>query len=113
MLSIQTTAPINPGNSGGPLFNNRGEVVGVTNLKILGGENLGFAIPIHYVKDFLRNRDAYAYDKDNPNTGIRYLAPPLKRPAPAAPAAGEVTAGKAVPGETATGEGGGGKESKP
>jgi serine protease Do len=101
MLSIQTTAPINPGNSGGPLFNNRGEVVGVTNLKILGGENLGFAIPIHYVKDFLRNRDAYAYDKDNPNTGIRYLAPPLKR-SPAAPA-----------GETAPEERGSGKESKP
>ncbi len=79
-LLIQTTAPINPGNSGGPLFNQRGEVIGVTSLKIRGGESLGFAIPIHYVKDFLRHRDAFSFDKDNPNTGIRYLAPPPKSP---------------------------------
>ena len=78
LLSIQTTAPINPGNSGGPLFNNRGEVIGITSSGILFAQNLGFAIPIHYVKDFLRNRDAFAYDKDNPNNGIRYMAPPRK-----------------------------------
>jgi len=77
-LSIQTTAAINPGNSGGPLFNNRGEVVGVTSSKIVGGESLGFAIPVHYVKDFLRHKEAYAFDKDNPNTGVRYLPPPPK-----------------------------------
>ncbi len=78
-LSIQTTAAINPGNSGGPLFNNRGEVIGVTSSKIMGGESLGFAIPIQYVKDFLRNREAFAFDKDNPNTGFRYLKPPPKK----------------------------------
>jgi serine protease Do len=78
-LSIQTTAAINPGNSGGPLFNIRGEVIGVTSSKIMGGESLGFAIPIHYVKDFLRNRAAFAFDKDNPNTGFRYLKPPPKK----------------------------------
>ncbi len=78
-LLIQTTTAINPGNSGGPLFNERGEVIGVTSLKILGGESLGFAIPVHYVKDFLRNHEAYAFDKDNPNTGVRYLLPPPKR----------------------------------
>ena len=74
----QTTAQINPGNSGGPLFNIRGQVIGVNSLKIGGGEGLGFSIPVHYVKDFLRNREAFAYNKDNPNTGYRYIDPPRR-----------------------------------
>ena len=78
LIYIQTSAPINPGNSGGPLFNDRGEVVGITSLKVLFGESLGFAIPVNYLKDFLSNRESFAFDKDHPNTGIRYLAPPGK-----------------------------------
>lgn len=76
---IQTTAEINPGNSGGPLFNLRGEVVGVTNMKLQFSEGLGFAIPIAYVKHFLDNRDAFAFDKNNPNTGVRYLEAPRRQ----------------------------------
>jgi serine protease Do len=75
-LYLQTTAQINPGNSGGPLFNLAGEVVGVTNMKILFGEGLGFAIPVELVKNFLDHRDAFAYSTDNPNNPYRYLAPP-------------------------------------
>ncbi len=73
---IQTDTAVNPGNSGGPLFNTRGEVVGITNMGILFGEGLNFAIPARYVKDFLRNREAFVYDKDNPNSGHRYHQPP-------------------------------------
>ncbi len=80
---IQMTAQINPGNSGGPLFNSRGEVIGVTNMGIPAGEGLGFAIPSVYVKHFLDNNDAWAFDKDNPNTGYRYQdAPRRKNPNP-------------------------------
>lgn len=87
LIYLQTDAAINPGNSGGPLFNLRGEVIGVTNMGFRGTDNLGFAIPINYVKDFVRNRDAFAYDKDNPNSGYRYLDPPRRRaPATAAKA---------------------------
>ncbi|MBM80822.1 MAG: peptidase S1 [Planctomycetaceae bacterium] len=79
LVYIQTTAQINPGNSGGPLFNAQGEVVGVTNMKLLNSEGLGFAIPISYVKHFLDNREAFAYDKTNPNAGYRYLEAPRRQ----------------------------------
>lgn len=91
-LYIQTTTQINPGNSGGPLFSLRGEVVGVNNMKAMevGVEGLNFAIPAGVLKDFLRHRDAFAFDPRNPNAGYRYLEPPqpVKIPVkPAAPAA--------------------------
>ena len=76
---IQTDAAINPGNSGGPLFNTKGEIIGITNMGIPGGEALGFAIPARYVKDFIRNREAFAFDKDNPNSGNNYHKPPPRK----------------------------------
>jgi len=76
---IQTTTQINPGNSGGPLFNLKGEVVGVTNMKLIFGEGLGFAIPVAYLKHFLTNQDAFAFDKNNANSGQRYLDGPRRR----------------------------------
>ncbi|MEC7799787.1 MAG: trypsin-like peptidase domain-containing protein [Verrucomicrobiota bacterium] len=77
-LHVQTTAEISPGNSGGPLFNYRGEVVGVNNMKVVaqGAEGLGFSIPVDSLKNFLINRDAYAFDPRNPNAGFRYTTPP-------------------------------------
>jgi serine protease Do len=77
-IYIQTTTQINPGNSGGPLFNLRGEVIGVNNMKIVqtGAEGLGFAIPSTVLKGFLKNRDTYAFDPANPNAGFRYNRPP-------------------------------------
>jgi serine protease Do len=77
-LYLQTTAQINPGNSGGPLFNMRGEVMGVTNMKITFVEGLGFAIPAESVRFFLDHRDAFAYSNDNPSNAYRYLEPPSR-----------------------------------
>lgn len=76
MSFVQTTAEINPGNSGGPLFNSRGEVVGVINMGATFADGIGFGIPVRYLRDFLRNREAFAYDKENPNSGYSYNAPP-------------------------------------
>ena len=48
MKVMQTDAAINSGNSGGPIANSNGEVVGITNMKLVssGVEGMGFAIPI-------------------------------------------------------------------
>jgi len=47
---IQTDTALNPGNSGGPLIDNEGNVIGINNFKISGGENLGFALESNYIK---------------------------------------------------------------
>ncbi|HEY6504297.1 MAG TPA: trypsin-like peptidase domain-containing protein [Chitinophagaceae bacterium] len=51
---IQIDAAINPGNSGGPLVNDKGEVIGVNSFIIRGGDNLGFALPVNYLREALQ-----------------------------------------------------------
>lgn len=55
MSLIQTTAALNPGNSGGALINTYGQIIGITNMKMMSSyetiEGLGFAIPTVWAKD--------------------------------------------------------------
>ncbi|GIW65185.1 MAG: hypothetical protein KatS3mg093_164 [Candidatus Parcubacteria bacterium] len=69
---IQTDAAINFGNSGGPLFNLRGEVIGVNTAIARGAENIGFAIPINRVKKMITEVKAKG-KVEVPFLGIHYL----------------------------------------
>jgi serine protease Do len=51
---IQTDASINPGNSGGPLFNMRGEIVGINTAIINFAQGIGFAIPSNMAKQVMQ-----------------------------------------------------------
>ncbi len=57
---FQIDAAINPGNSGGPLFNRKGEVVGIITTKFshpsgISPEGMGFALPISFATPLLAN----------------------------------------------------------
>ena len=69
---IQTDAAINPGNSGGPLVNMEGEVIGINTAMIMGAENIGFALPINYVKEDLIEVKKEGRIK-RPYLGVKYV----------------------------------------
>jgi len=50
---LQIDASINPGNSGGPLFDLKGQVVGVNTAIISGANTIGFAVPSSVAKQIL------------------------------------------------------------
>ncbi|MEM8943999.1 MAG: trypsin-like peptidase domain-containing protein [Planctomycetota bacterium] len=75
---IQTDASINPGNSGGPMFNARGEVVGVVCAGYSFFSGLAFGIPATDLIDFLQNRDAFLFDPTQPQNGVKYFQPPFR-----------------------------------
>ena len=52
---LQISAPIAPGSSGGPLFNERGEVIGVATAVSTAGQNLNFGLPSKYVTDLVEH----------------------------------------------------------
>jgi serine protease Do len=75
---IQTDASINPGNSGGPLFNWRGEVVGINTAIRAGANGIGFAIPIDEVKDVLGQlRDKGKVDRGRLGLGFQPISAEL------------------------------------
>lgn len=51
---LQISAAISPGSSGGPLFNQFGEVVGVTTAIITQGQNINLAVPANYLRPMIK-----------------------------------------------------------
>ena len=78
MSLIQTTAALNPGNSGGALINTAGQVVGVTNMKMMSSyetiEGLGFAIPTVWAKQVVDTLLEQGKITGRPTIGIMCFA---------------------------------------
>jgi hypothetical protein len=52
---LQISAPIAPGSSGGPIFNERGEVIGIATAVLMEGQNLNFGMPARYLVPLLKD----------------------------------------------------------
>ena len=53
VTAYQVSAPVQPGNSGGPLFNNKGELIGIVNAKHTGAQNASYAIKSSYLMNLI------------------------------------------------------------
>lgn len=94
---LQISAPISPGSSGGPVMNERGEVIGVATIMVMGGQNLNMAVPVRYLQPMLAQRTeprpfspavlvsnpqaglALLGDRGGPRMGGRRGGPPARR----------------------------------
>jgi serine protease Do len=75
-LSCQLGIAVNPGNSGGPVFNNRGEVIGILSTKEKQAEGVAFAIQSKYIQsaiDELKKDTAYRNIKVSTTSSISGL----------------------------------------
>ncbi len=75
MTLLQTNAALNSGNSGGALINAAGQVVGITNMKMMSDwetiEGLGFAVPTSLAKVVVDQIISLGYYTGRPTLGIR------------------------------------------
>jgi hypothetical protein len=74
---LQVSAPIAPGSSGGPLFNERGEVIGIATAVLQGGQNINFGVPVRYLVSMIKQPEPMPFGE------FAKLVAKLAGPAPA------------------------------
>ena len=74
MALLQTNTALNEGNSGGALFNMQGQVIGITNMKMMSSyssiEGIGFAIPSATVQEVVNSMVVFGEVRGRPSIGI-------------------------------------------
>ncbi len=79
MTLLQTSAAVNPGNSGGGLFDEKGNLIGIVNAKILSSssgdaiEGLGFAIPSNIVREVTGELMDHGYVSGRVELGVTLI----------------------------------------
>jgi Flp pilus assembly protein TadD len=75
---LQITALISPGSSGGPVFNGKGEVIGIATFLLKDSQGLNFAMPVNHVKDKISNQKVISLKEsgleDYRNSAERWFA---------------------------------------
>jgi hypothetical protein len=81
---LQISAPIAPGSSGGPIFNDRGEVIGIAVAVMEQGQNLNFGVPSRYLTPMIQRPAPipYAQFARLVAQAKRHAAPPVERNVP-------------------------------
>lgn len=76
---LQFTAPISNGSSGGALFNNDGEVIGVTSMTRKDSQNINFAVHAKEIQDLYEKWDGSTYlFSSSPSTATPTIPPTVK-----------------------------------
>lgn len=77
--TYQMSAPVQPGNSGGPMFDNKGNVIGIVVAGVPGAENVGYAIKISYLKILIESAGLNIQFPTNNTISTLSLAEKVKR----------------------------------
>lgn len=79
VANYQISAPIQPGNSGGPMFDSKGNVIGIVVAGVPGAENVGYAIKISYLKILIESAGLNITFPTNNTVATLSLAEQVKR----------------------------------
>lgn len=79
VTTYQISAPVQPGNSGGPMFDKKGNVIGIVVAGVPGAENVGYAIKTSYLKILLESVGMKMYKPANNSLSTLSLAEKVKR----------------------------------
>lgn len=77
--TYQMSAPVQPGNSGGPMFDSKGNVIGIVVAGVPGAENVGYAIKTSYLKILIESAGLNIPFPNNNTIATLSLAEKVKR----------------------------------